>query len=110
MLSGNRFVGTAVDRGRDDMRFAVTSGRLVSSASSVDAGGPGDAALPPASIAGAAASTPVEGAWSRFFSVALGAAVALDGVSADLANGLRTAAGNYTQTETRNAVNLSGGR
>lgn len=92
------------------MRFAVTPEQLVSGASTVDAGGPDDATLPPGSIAGAAASTPVEGAWSSFFSVALGAAVALDGVSADLANGMRSAAANYTQTETRNADNLSGGR
>lgn len=60
-------------------------------------------------MAGAAASTPVDGAWSAFFSRAVGASIALDGVSADLANGMRTAAANYTQTEVRNTENFSGG-
>jgi Excreted virulence factor EspC, type VII ESX diderm len=92
------------------MRFEVTPGQLVSGASSIDAGGPGDGTLPPASMAGAAASTPVDGAWAAFFSAALGAAVALDGVSADLANGMRTAASNYSQTEMRNTQDLGGGR
>lgn len=92
------------------MRFAVTPEQLVSGASAIDAGGPGDATLPPASMAGAAASTPVDGAWSSFFAKAVGAAIALDGVSADLANGMRTAAANYTQTEATNTENFSGGR
>ena len=90
------------------MRFAVTPEQLVSGASGINAGGSGDATLPPASMAGAAASTPVDGAWSRFFAEALGAAIALDGVSADLADGMRTAASNYTQTELRTAENYGG--
>lgn len=92
------------------MRFAVTPEQLVSGASSIDAGGPGDATLPPASMASAAASTPVDGAWSSLFTQALGAAIALDSISADLANGMRKAASNYSQTEARNTGNLSGGR
>lgn len=92
------------------MRFAVTPEQLVSGASYIDAGGPGDATLPPASMSSAAASTPVDGAWSSFFAAAVGAAITLDTVSADLANGMRTAASNYTQTEARNTGNLSGGR
>jgi len=92
------------------MRFAVTPEQLVSGASYIDAGGPGDETLPGASLAGAAAATPVESAWTSFFSQATAAAIALDTVSADLANGLRISASNYSTTETRNAESMGGSR
>lgn len=92
------------------MRFAVSPDQLVGGASSIDPGGPADGTLPAASLAGAGAGTPVAAAWSDFFGRAAGAAVALDGVSADLANGLRVAAANYGTTEARNTQNLEGHR
>ncbi|MCL2418442.1 MAG: type VII secretion target [Conexibacteraceae bacterium] len=92
------------------MRFSVTPDQLVGGAASIDPGGPGDETLPAASLGAAGAGTPVAGAWSEFFGRAAGAAVALDAVSAELANGLRVAAANYGTTEAHNAENLGGRR
>jgi hypothetical protein len=80
-------------------RFAVSPDQLLSAASSIDAGDGSDATLPPASLAGAAAATPVEGAWTSFLEDAIGASAALDLASAELAGNLRAAATNYGHTE-----------
>lgn len=80
-------------------RFSVTPEQLLNASSSIDAGGGSDATLPSAALAGAAAATPVAGAWTTFLEDAIGAAAALDEVSAALAGALRAAATNYQQTE-----------
>jgi hypothetical protein len=69
----------------------------MSASASIDAGG--DATLPSASLAGAAASTPVAASWTTFLEDAIGASAALDEASAGLAAALRAAAGNYERTE-----------
>lgn len=90
-------------------RFAVTPEQLLSAVSSIDSGGASDATLPPASLACAAASTPVEPAWTAFFEDAIGASAALEQVSAELAAGLRSAATNYEQTEAHATDSFPGG-
>jgi len=80
-------------------RFAVSPDQLLSAASSVDAGDGSDATLPPASLAGAAAATPVAGAWTSFLEDAIGASAALELASVELAANLRAAATNYGHAE-----------
>lgn len=65
--------------------------------------------MPPGSLADAAGSTPVAGAWTALLEDAIGASVALDEVSVALAVSLRTAATNYEQTEAHATDSLEGG-
>jgi len=90
--------------------FAVSPEQLLSAASSIDAGGGSDATLPSASLAGAAASTPVAGAWAAFLEDAIGASAALDEAYVELAAALRTAGGNYRHTETHTTDGFDAGR
>jgi hypothetical protein len=79
--------------------FAVSPEQLLSAASSIDTAGQSEATLPSASLAGAAASTPVDGSWMTFLEDAIGASAALDELAVGLAGALRQAATNYEQTE-----------
>lgn len=91
-------------------RFDVIPEELLSASASIDAGGAGDGTLPPGSLAGAAASTPIAPAWTTFLEKAIAASIALDQVSIELASGLRTAGTNYQRTETGTAGSFGGGR
>jgi hypothetical protein len=84
----------------------VSPEQLLRASSSIDAGSGGDGTLPSASLAGAAGSTPVAGAWSAFLADAIAASAALDEVSNDLAGALRVAAGNYEQSDVISAHGL----
>jgi hypothetical protein len=90
--------------------FSVTPDQLQSASSSIEGGGNFSATLPPASLGSAAASTPVESAWTTFFADAIGASAALDEVSIELAGGLRAAATNYQGTESRATQSFRGPR
>ncbi|HTX32137.1 MAG TPA: hypothetical protein VMD09_12180 [Solirubrobacteraceae bacterium] len=90
--------------------FDVIPEELVNASASIDAGGASDGTLPAGALAGAAAATPIEGAWAAFLEKAIGASIALDQVSSELAAGLRVAGGNYQRTETGAADSFGGRR
>jgi len=81
--------------------FSVSPEQLLSAASTIESGEGSDATLPSASLAGAAASTPISGAWTAFLEDAIGASAALDEAGIGLGAALRAAATNYEQTETQ---------
>jgi hypothetical protein len=90
--------------------FAVSPEQLLSASSTIDAGGGQDATLPSASLAGAAASTPIAAAWTAFLEDAIGASAALDEVYVELSAALRAAGRNYQRSETQATDGFEGGR
>jgi hypothetical protein len=84
------------------MRISVSTDPLSPAASLISVDSSGDGTVPAASMSGAAASTPVDGAWSSFLTDALATTVALDEASIDLAGALDLASGNYTSAEAAN--------
>jgi hypothetical protein len=90
--------------------FSVSPEQLLSAASTIESGDQSDATLPPASLEGAAASTPVAGAWTAFLEEAIGASAALDEAGIGLGAALRAAATNYERTETQATDGYEGRR
>lgn len=86
--------------------FSVTPEELVAG-SSVVRSASGGASAGFSAVAGAAAMTPVEGAWSAFVDRAGAASTALDEVSVDLARALAAAAGAYSRSDATAATGLA---
>jgi hypothetical protein len=86
--------------------FSVAPDELVAGSSVIGRGGAGQASAGLGSMAGAAGSTPVAGAWDSFVDRAGAASIALDEAVAELANALATAGRAYARSDSTAATGL----
>jgi hypothetical protein len=85
--------------------ISVSTDPIEAGASLIQGDAGSDGTLPSGTLTNAAASTPVDGAWSTFLTDAIATAVALDQAAIDTAGALQLAAGNYGDTEAVNSGN-----